>query len=136
MNLISYVTFDGTCADAMAFYADALGGEVEALMRFGDMPDRPDWVTDANSNRVAHARVRLPNGQALFASDSAGIAPFEGHAGFSLQISIDDPDKGRDMFNKLGEGGTVEMPFASTFWAKGFGTLTDRFGVPWMVNCE
>jgi PhnB protein len=26
------------------------------------------------------------------------------------------------------------MPFQQTFWTSGFGTLTDRFGVPWMVN--
>jgi len=26
------------------------------------------------------------------------------------------------------------MPFQQTFWTSGFGTLIDRFGVPWMVN--
>ena len=33
-------------------------------------------------------------------------------------------------------GRQVTMPFAATFWAKGFGMLVDRFGVSWMVNCE
>jgi PhnB protein len=28
------------------------------------------------------------------------------------------------------------MPFAQTFWAYRFGMCTDRFGIPWMVNCE
>jgi PhnB protein len=28
------------------------------------------------------------------------------------------------------------MPFAKTFWAERFGMCVDRFGVPWMVNCE
>jgi PhnB protein len=28
------------------------------------------------------------------------------------------------------------MPYAKTFWAEGFGMLTDKFGVPWMVNCQ
>jgi PhnB protein len=28
------------------------------------------------------------------------------------------------------------MPYAPTFWAAGFGMLVDKFGVPWMVNCE
>jgi PhnB protein len=28
------------------------------------------------------------------------------------------------------------MPIAKTFWAERFGMLTDRFGIPWMVNCE
>jgi PhnB protein len=42
----------------------------------------------------------------------------------------------RNAFEALGEGGTVTMPFEKTFWAAGFGMLTDRFGVAWMVNCE
>jgi len=28
------------------------------------------------------------------------------------------------------------MPFGTTFWAAGFGMLDDRFGIPWMINCE
>jgi PhnB protein len=27
------------------------------------------------------------------------------------------------------------MPFQKTFWSSGFGMLTDRFGIPWIVNC-
>ena len=26
------------------------------------------------------------------------------------------------------------MDFAETFWSPGYGSVTDRFGVPWMVN--
>ena len=32
------------------------------------------------------------------------------------------------------EGGKVVMDFAETFWSPGYGSLVDRFGVPWMVN--
>ncbi len=28
------------------------------------------------------------------------------------------------------------MPFAETFWSPGFGSLVDRFGIPWMVNTD
>jgi PhnB protein len=28
------------------------------------------------------------------------------------------------------------MPLEKTFWAQRFGMLVDRFGIPWMVNCE
>jgi len=27
------------------------------------------------------------------------------------------------------------MPIQETFWALRFGMLTDRYGIPWMVNC-
>lgn len=26
------------------------------------------------------------------------------------------------------------MPMSPTFWSPMFGTLTDRFGIPWMVD--
>jgi hypothetical protein len=28
------------------------------------------------------------------------------------------------------------MPIQETFWAQRFGMLVDRFGVPWIINCE
>ena len=28
------------------------------------------------------------------------------------------------------------MPLEKTFWAERFGMLTDRFGIPWLINCE
>lgn len=28
------------------------------------------------------------------------------------------------------------MPLQETFWAHRYGVLTDRFGIPWSVNCE
>jgi len=42
----------------------------------------------------------------------------------------------RRVFDALAAGGSVTVPFEKTFWTEGFGMLTDRFGVPWMVNCE
>jgi PhnB protein len=40
------------------------------------------------------------------------------------------------VFAALAEGGTVEIPIAETFWARRFGMVVDRFGIPWLVNCE
>ena len=45
-------------------------------------------------------------------------------------------NEGGRIFNALTQGGQVQMPFAATFWAQGFGVVTDRFGTPWMVNAE
>jgi len=30
----------------------------------------------------------------------------------------------------------VSMPIQETFFATRFGTLVDKFGVPWMIVCE
>jgi PhnB protein len=28
------------------------------------------------------------------------------------------------------------LPLEKTFWAARFGMVVDRFGIPWLVNCE
>ena len=39
-------------------------------------------------------------------------------------------------FNALTEDGHVQIPIAETFWALRFGMVVDRFGMPWLINCE
>ena len=59
---------------------------------------------------------------------------WKGQEGFSVSIHLDDESEGKRMFEALAEGGTVTLPFEPTFWAKRFGMVRDRFGIPWMVN--
>jgi PhnB protein len=53
-----------------------------------------------------------------------------------VSVAVAQVEEAERIFNALAEGGSVQMPFQETFWAKGFGMLTDRFAIPWMVNCE
>jgi len=39
------------------------------------------------------------------------------------------------VFHALAENGVVQMPLMQTFRATRFGSLTDQFGIPWMVKC-
>jgi PhnB protein len=60
---------------------------------------------------------------------------YEKPTGFSVSIELDDVAEAERIFNALADGGTVGMPFQKTFWSSGFGMCTDRFDIPWMVNC-
>ena len=40
------------------------------------------------------------------------------------------------MFAALSAGGKVEQPMEETFWGDYFGSLVDKFGVQWMINCS
>lgn len=131
----AYLTFDGTTKDAFAFYAKVLGGEIEFSQTFGESPIK-DEVPAEYQDRIMHATLRLSDGR-LMASDAGPWAPFDGPMrSCSLSLSFKDVEKSRKIFDALSEGGKVTMPFNKTFWAAGFGMLTDRFGVSWMVNCE
>jgi PhnB protein len=133
MQLNPYLTFNGDCEEALKFYEQSLGGKIESLNTFAGTPAAehapPDW-----GSKIMHASIKI-EGQRLMASD-APPGHYQQPQGISVTIGLNDPDKGERIFNALAEGGTVQMPFQKTFWASGFGMCVDRFGIPWMVNCE
>ena len=71
----------------------------------------------------------------LMASDGMGDAKAE-FKGMMLVIEMTDDAEAKHVFTALSEGGKVTMPLMKTFWSSSFGSLTDKFGVPWMVNVE
>ncbi len=135
MQLQTYLTFDGTCRDALAFYKKVLGAEIVMLSPYSDLPqDGPMQVGPEHMDRVLHARFLL-GGQVMMASDSWPGQPVD-HGGFSLSLNLEDKAAAEKIFGALSEGGQVSMPLAKTFWAEFFGVCTDRFGISWMINVD
>lgn len=133
-NPTAYLSFDGDCAEAFEFYADVLDGTVEALHRFGASPMAASLPPEEH-DKVMHALLRLSDG-VLMGSDALESQPAPQLSGFHLSLNFDNADDARAVFDALAEDGQVEMPLQATFWAAAFGMLVDRFGVPWMINCE
>lgn len=136
MNVQPYIFLPGTCQQAMDFYCAVLGAEVQFKMTYAESPE-PSAGADCPSappQGIMHANLRIGNTQ-LMMSDDPTLNP-KAHAGYALSIATDDVSQGKVWFDGLSEGGTVRMHWGETFWAQGFGMLTDRFGVPWMVNVE
>ena len=133
MQVNPYLFFDGQCEAAFKFYEKCLGGKIEDMIPHEGTPAQ-DHVPAEWRSKIIHARMVIGD-QVLMASD----AP-PGHQqkpqGFSIALAIKDPAEAERLFNALAENGTVTMPFGETFWAVRFGMLVDRFGIPWMVNCE
>lgn len=130
--LDSYLFFDGNCAEAMRFYERTLGGQMEAMLSYGDSPE-PEQCAGADKDRIMHACL-LVEGRRLMASDLPPGQPHTGMKGFALSLNYAAADEARRVFDTLAEGGTVMMPMGPTFWVESFGMLTDRFGTPWMVG--
>jgi PhnB protein len=132
-NFDSYIFFNGQCAEAMRFYERTLGGKIETLMTYADAPPSEQQQCPAPSDHVMHARL-VVEGRALMASDQPPGAPAQAMAGFALSLQYASADEARRIFDRLSEGGKVQMPLAKTFFADTFGMLVDRFGTPWMVG--
>jgi PhnB protein len=129
-----YVFFNGGCEQAVEFYCNALGAEVEAMIRFKDSaePPVPGMIPPDFENKIMHASFRI--GQTtVMASDgcSADKAHFEG---FSLSPSVPSEAEAERAFAALADGGPVQMPLTKTFFSSRFGMVTDRFGVSWMIQ--
>ncbi|HLY45583.1 MAG TPA: glyoxalase/bleomycin resistance/extradiol dioxygenase family protein [Stellaceae bacterium] len=133
MQLNPYLSFDGKCADAFKFYEKVLGGQIVALLTYADTPMAAQ-VAPEERGKIVHARL-LHGDKVLMGSD-APPGRYEPMKGFSVTLGIDEPEEAERVFRDLAAGGTVTMPIAETFWAHRFGMLVDRFGTPWMVNCE
>ncbi|WP_050465026.1 VOC family protein [Herbaspirillum autotrophicum] len=133
MQLHTYLNFNGDCEAAFNFYARCLGGKIEFKMTHKESPmaqqTPPDW-----QDKIMHMRINI-DGQVLMGSDSPPGC-HEKPAGFQVSINLTDAAQAERIFTALQEGGTVRMPLQETFWALRFGMLTDRYGTPWMVNCE
>ena len=133
-QLSFHLSFNGDCAEAFKLYERALGGKITQISTYGQSP-MAGQVPAHEHNLVMHAAMEL-GGTRLMGADSASSHPYQGAHGYGVSLIFDTVDEARAAFDALCEGGSVIMPFASTFWAPGFGMVTDRFGVPWMLGCE
>jgi len=129
-----YLFFNGRCEEAIEFYKNALGAEVQMMMRYKESPEPPPpgMVPPGFENKIMHVSMRI--GQTtVMASDgcSAEKPEFEG---FSLSLAVSTPAEVDQYFNALAKGGKIEMPLAKTFWSPRFGMVTDKFGVGWMIT--
>ena len=132
MTPTPYLFFNGTCRDAMAFYASIFGGSPELMDASGMPPEFP--VPEDRKNWIMHASLPVGNGS-IMASDNV-MGESDPMAGCSVQLNYPTTAEARDVFDKLAEGGETTMPFEPTFWTAGFGMLVDRFGIRWMVNSD
>lgn len=129
-QLSAYLSFDGTCEEAMQFYQSVLGGTLECF-RYGGSPMADH--AKGQEQKIMHASLRLEDGFSLMGSDPLQT-PAEKYSGFSLSLGCHSEDEARTLFDRLKAGGSVQMELQATFWSQAFGMLTDRFGVRWLVN--
>jgi PhnB protein len=133
MHVQPYLFFEGRCDEALAFYREALGAEVTALMRYKEAPDKPPpgACGAATGEHVMHASFKVGDTE-VHASDgmASGKPDFRG---FSLTLVAANEAEARKRFEALAKDGTVQMPLGKTFFSPCFGMAADRFGLGWMV---
>jgi PhnB protein len=133
MRLSPKLMFDGRCSDAFKFYEKSLGAKIQFQMTWGESPMSTQVPADWQ-DKIIHATISLAGEQQM----SGGDAPpgrYEKTQGFCLSLDTRDDAEAQRLFTALAESGRVDMPLEETFWATSFGMVTDKFGIPWMINC-
>lgn len=136
MKVRAYVTFSGRCEEALNFYKKSVGAEIISMLRWRESPDAAMTMKPppGYEEKIMNAVFRMGETE-LMADDGMGEKTAE-FKGMTLAIEVANDAEAKRVFTALGEGGNVTMPLAKTSWTSSFGMLTDKFGVPWMVNVK
>jgi PhnB protein len=128
-RLNPYISFDGNAREAMQFYADVFGGELN-VSTFGEL----GGMEGADGDKVMHSQLDTPSGFTLMASDTPPGMEYAPGNNMAVSLSGDDGGELRGYWDKLSGDGTVTVALEKQVWGDEFGMCIDRFGVAWMVN--
>ena len=137
----TYLNFPRCTEQAFNFYRSVFGGDFNGPIHgFADVPAAPGQppMAEADRSLVMHVELPILGGHVLMGTDAPESMGFTVNAGNDLHINL-EPDSRAEadrLFKALAAGGKVEMPLQEIFWGANFGSLTDSFGIHWMVNCS
>ena len=125
-----YLSFRDNAREALEFYQGVFGGTL-TTSTFGEfgMSDDP-----AEKDKVMHGQLEGDNGLTLMAADTPNSMQRTVGDNITVSLSGDDSDRLTGYWEKLAEGGTVQMPLAAAPWGDTFGMCQDRFGIGWLIN--
>ena len=133
-SIVAYLTFNGPCREAMNFYKDAFGGELN-IMTVGQSPAAAQMPKEAH-DLVMHADLKSGS-LALMASDNiGGKTPVTVGSAINLMVNCSSEAEIRSIFPKLAVGGKVNSELKVEFWGSLYGDITDKFGIRWMLNFD
>lgn len=133
MQVNAYINFNGNCREALEFYERCLGAKIIMLRTHAGSP-MDEKTPAAWKEKILHARLHV--GESVIMASDSPPEYFKAQEGFYLSLQLDDTEKAERIFLELAKDGAIHMPLQETFWAKRFGMLRDRFGIPWMLNCD
>jgi PhnB protein len=128
-----YLNFDGQCEEAFKFYESVLGGKIEAMIRYDEMPESGNFPPQS-AKHIMHTMLRI--GDNMLMGSDAPSPYFKKAEGITVAINVDTPDEAEHLFHTLSKDAeSVMMPLGETSWAQRFAMFVDRYGTPWMINC-
>jgi len=128
----TYLTFNGNCREAMAFYRDCFGG----TLTFQTVGDSPGTDQLPGAMKWIILQGTLVNDQLiLIGSDMVSEQGLVTGNAVSLMLRCSIVEELKGYYKKLSSGGTEIQPPENTYWGAMFGVLQDRYGHQWLLSC-
>ena len=133
MRICPYVSFNGNCEEAVAFYEKAFNVKAE-IMRYKDAPPGNGYqAPEGTENLIMHAQFEI-DGAMIMLCDVPPEYSVKAGENVAVMAEFDSAEKAKAVFDALKEGGEISMDIQETFWSKCFGSLTDKFGINWNIS--
>lgn len=141
MAAIVYLNFDGNAEEGIEFYTEALSAIEVKKVKFGDIPQDPNFPMPENElNMIMESSIEFAGGKLMMSDILPSMKPVTGELvkGNNVLISlvIEDKQKLEEYFGRLSIGGYVIMPLSNVPWSSCFGMLVDKFGISWKFNSD
>ncbi len=133
MQINSYLTFSGNCREAMSFYKNCLGGELN-FQTVGDAP-LSEKMPKQMKECILHSTLTKGN-LVLMASDMVCESGLVKGNSVSLLLNCSSEEEIKNCYAKLSAGGSADHALKDSFWGALFGALTDKFGNHWILNFD
>ena len=146
LTTTTHLNFRGVARHALEFYQSVFGGEL-TVATYGDF-GMPAGVPGAD--KVVFGKLTGEDGIRLMAYDIPGqddedAAATAGSTRRENGVTITDRTFFQSLdggsieeitryWERLVEGAVIIEPLAASAWSAGFGMLTDRFGVTWVLG--
>ena len=129
-----YLTFNGNCKEALAFYRSVFPCGEPSVLPYGDyMPEGSPTPPELLRSWVMHAEMTVCGTNVWFADS----AQSPGNSGLiTLSAIVPTGREALAIYDALCAGGTVTLPPTVTFYSVFHAVVRDRFGVPWQIVAE
>jgi PhnB protein len=129
----AYIGFNGKCREAMTFYHECLGGELD-LQTVAGSPMEGE-CEGAFNDHILHSAL-TKDSLLLMGTDMTGPDGYKHGNNMALALSCSSAEEIERFFAKLSRDGRVIEPLKTQFWGATFGVLNDKFGIRWMLTYD
>lgn len=133
MKINAYLTFAGNCREAMQFYQQCLGGQLN-FQTIGESP-LANRMPAEMKNAILHATL-IKDSMVLMASDMVGDQGLSLGNSVSLMLDCKSEHEIKNCYSNLSAGGLQTHPLELTFWGALFGDLKDKYGNHWLLHFQ